>query len=77
MSHIPNSAIPHAQAQTEEPTAGESRLGQVAELIREHPKTAAAAGVAVAGIVAAAAIPAIRGRASRSGGGNGSGKKSR
>ena len=72
MSHIPNSAMPHAGAQaaddetvaTAEPAG---RFGQIADKVKEHPKTAAAAGAAVAvGIAAAAAIPALRAR-SRSG----------
>ena len=72
MSHIPNAAMPHAGPQTDnEPAQGDttttSRLSEirsgVAEMVREHPKTAMAAGAAVAaGIVAAAAIPAIRAR---------------
>ena len=64
MSHIPNSAMPHAgpQPETEEGTGAESRLGQLAEKVREYPKTAAVAGAAVVGLAAAAAIPAIRGR---------------
>ena len=77
MSHIPNSAIPHAAPQTETDTPPEgrsdSRFGQlsdigtgIAELVREHPKTAAVAGAAVVGLAAAAAYPAIRSR-SRSG----------
>ena len=69
MSHIPNSAMPHAgstAAQTDGASGGRfGRLSDirsgVTEMVREHPKTAAAAGAAVAaGVVAAAAIPAIR-----------------
>ena len=65
MSHVPNSAIPHAgpPPQTETPGSGpESRFGQLAEKVREYPKTAAVAGVAVVGLAAAAAIPALRAR---------------
>jgi len=67
MSHIPNSAMPHAGSQTEGDTletgASRGRLGQLADKVREHPKTAVAAGAAVAvGVAAAAAIPAIRSR---------------
>ena len=71
MSHIPNSAIPHAgpQPETETPESSGSRFGQladigsgVAEKVREYPKTAAIAGAAVVGLAAAAAIPAIRAR---------------
>ena len=66
MSHIPNAAMPHAGLQPEtdtpETVGGESRLGQLADKVREYPKTAAVAGAAVVGLAAAAAIPAIRGR---------------
>jgi hypothetical protein len=72
MSHIPNSAIPHAGPETdaESPAIGtDSRFGQLSELgsgivdkVREYPKTAAVAGAAVVGLAAAAAYPAIRGR---------------
>lgn len=66
MSHIPNAAMPHAgpQPETETPESfgAESRLGQLAEKVKEYPKTAAVAGAAVVGLAAAAAIPAIRGR---------------
>jgi hypothetical protein len=66
MSHIPNSAMPHAGAQagdTLETADTRGRLGQLADKVREHPKTAMAAGAAVAvGVAAAAAIPAIRSR---------------
>ena len=76
MSHIPNAAMPHAGPQPETESAGaESRLGQLAEKVREYPKTAAVAGAAVVGLAAAAAIPAIRGRG-RSGGKGGSRRKS-
>ena len=67
MSHIPNAAMPHAAPQSDTETGAqgsgsESRFGQLAEKVREHPKTAAAVGVAAVGLAAAAAIPAIRGR---------------
>jgi hypothetical protein len=67
MSHIPNSAMPHAGAQPEGETLvaddSRSRFGQLADKVREHPKTAVAAGAAVAvGVAAAAAIPALRAR---------------
>ncbi|WP_114953469.1 hypothetical protein [Sphingosinicella terrae] len=71
MSHIPNSAMPTAAPRAEEKVqASEGRFGRisamrsgVADKVREYPKTAAAAGTAVAaGLVAAAAIPAIRRR---------------
>ena len=74
MSHIPNSAMPHAapsenSQQASEQSAQKSGLsaqaGRVAELARENPKTAIAAGAAViAGLAAAAAIPLVRGRKS-------------
>ena len=62
MSHIPNSAMPHAGPAPETGTGSESRFGQLAEKVREYPKTAAVAGAAVVGLAAAAAIPALRGR---------------
>jgi len=68
MSHIPNSAMPHAgpHPQAEPPSAGsESRFGQLADKVREYPRTAAVAGVAVVGLAAAAAIPALRARSRR------------
>ena len=67
MSHIPNSAMPHAIAK--EPTETQaapksSRIGasagKVADLARENPKTAIAAGAAVVAGLAAAAIPLVR-----------------
>ena len=73
MSHIPESAMPHATAQPETQESGsagaEGLYGQLAEKVREYPKTAAVAGAAVVGLAAAAAIPAIRGR------GRGEGRK--
>lgn len=38
--------------------------GKIADYARENPKTAAAAGVAIVGALAAAAIPLVRGRKS-------------
>jgi hypothetical protein len=73
MSHIPNSAMPHAveTAEPDNPGIGQAlgeRAGKLAELARARPKTAAIAGAAVlAGAVAAAAIPLIQNQ--RSGGG--------
>ena len=83
MSSIPNSAMPHAgPTPTEDSEEGsQGRFGQlsefgsgIADMVREHPKTAAVAGAAVVGLAAAAAIPAIRGR-SRSTGKTGSRRK--
>ena len=66
MSNIPKSAMPHAgpqpETETQESGSSESRFGQLAEKVREYPKTAAVAGAAVVGLAAAAAIPAIRAR---------------
>ena len=69
MSHIPNSAMPRAGANTDNSghldgeAIAERRFGALREKAREYPKTTAAAGAAVAaGLVAAAAIPAIRSR---------------
>jgi hypothetical protein len=69
MSHIPNSAMPHAGPTTtaEEDTAGTaSRLfTQFTDTIREHPKTAIAAGAAVAaGVAGVAAATALTRRRS-------------
>ena len=74
MSHIPNSAMPHATAKSEtndEQASSKSirqRAGEIADKARENPKTAIAAGAAVvAGAVAAAAIPLVRARKSAGG----------
>jgi hypothetical protein len=81
MSSIPNSAMPHAgpQLDASDETGSQGRLGQIgsgiADMVREHPKTAAVAGAAVVGLAAAAAYPAIRGRG-RSEGKSSSKKKS-
>jgi hypothetical protein len=84
MSNIPSSAMPHAKAsdgsqsesQQEQgggPTISE-RAGKLAEqagdYARENPKTAIAAGAALAaGVIAAAALPLVRGRKDSSSGG--------
>lgn len=73
MSNIPSSAMPHAKAsedkQQEQGVAATitERAGKLAEqagdYARENPKTAIAAGAALAaGVIAAAAIPLVRGR---------------
>jgi len=72
MSSIPNSAMPHAgpqPAETGEDSESQGRFGQlsefgsgIADMVREHPKTAAVAGAAVVGLAAAAAFPVIRAR---------------
>ena len=74
MSHIPNSAMPHAAAAPENETneteesftsSLKDRAGKLADTARANPKTAIAAGAAVvAGVVAAAAIPLVRARKS-------------
>ena len=89
MSHIPNSAMPHAGGTSAEPAAQPSsteeksgtslkeRAGKLADTARANPKTAVAAGAAVlAGAVAAAAIPLIKSRA-KSGGSKSSGAESK
>lgn len=72
MSHIPNSAMPHATAEPQQQQNDGQESGStmsrgydaVKEKARQYPKTAIAAGAAVvAGAVAAAAIPLVRGRA--------------
>jgi hypothetical protein len=69
MSSIPNSAMPHAMAHDEGQEQGgggfaatlSEQAGKLADLARENPKTAIAAGVAVAAAaIGAAAIPALR-----------------
>jgi hypothetical protein len=88
MSNIPSSAMPHAKAgegsETESqqdqaggPTISE-RAGklreQAGDYARENPKTAIAAGAALAaGVIAAAAIPLVRGRSGSGGGAKKSG----
>jgi hypothetical protein len=81
MSHIPNSAMPHAGDTATQPVANaepasdqtlatslKERAGKLADTARANPKMAAAAGAAVvAGVAAAAAIPLMRGRSSSSG----------
>ncbi|QAY75690.1 hypothetical protein [Sphingosinicella sp. BN140058] len=69
MSHIPNSAMPHAapaekkEALKQDKPTSAGRAAKVAELARDNPKTVIAAGaVVVAGLAAAAAIPLVRGR---------------
>ncbi|MGZ8284129.1 MAG: hypothetical protein ACXW27_03155 [Allosphingosinicella sp.] len=78
MSNIPSSAMPHAKA-TEEPRQEQAggptlteRAGklreQAGDYARENPKTAIAAGAALAaGVIAAAAIPLVRGRSASGG----------
>jgi hypothetical protein len=90
MSNIPSSAMPHAKAsegsesesQEEQggggPTISE-RAGklrdQAGDYARENPKTAIAAGAALAaGVIAAAVVPLVRGRKD-SGSGTGGAKK--
>jgi hypothetical protein len=68
MSSIPNSAMPHAVAR-DEPEESGSFAGGLRGLVRDNPKTAIAAGAAVlAGAVAAAAIPLVKGARAKSGG---------
>jgi len=62
MSHIPNSAMPHAKAEPEENEAGGSGLSAVLDKVRGAPRGAIVAGAAVAaGALAAAAIPLVKG----------------
>ena len=85
MSHIPNSAMPHAgepstgqeQSQSGNSTGSAGAFSQLADKAREYPKTAIAAGAAVAAGVVAAATIGVRGRrgGNSSGSGSGSGKK--
>lgn len=83
MSHIPNSAMPHAgttEPQQEQGATLTERAGkiasQAADYARENPKTAIAAGAALAaGAIAAAAIPLVRGRSGSGGVKDGGGRK--
>ena len=84
MSNIPNSAMPHATEEQLQQSDGtddgealtlKERAGRLAtgaaDLVRDNPKTAIAAGAALlAGAAAAAAIPAARARSRKSGGGS-------
>lgn len=69
MSHIPNKVMPHAGTIVDDPAETESgrsgffrkNAARAADRVREHPRTAAAAGVAVvAGLAAAATLPFLR-----------------
>ncbi len=69
MSHIPDSAMPHAGPdldKEEEATDRNSlyeRAGRAAEKARENPRTSIAAGAAmIVGAIAAATIPFLRSR---------------
>ena len=84
MSHIPNSAMPHAAPSQEAKPEQEGgtfasglsdTAGKVAEYARENPKTAIAAGAALAAGVVAAAIPLVRGRGKGSEGSGSGGAK--
>lgn len=86
MSHIPNSAMPHAGTINDNTTSESSEssdslmfrgAGQIAEKIREYPKTAMAAGaVLAAGAIAAAAMPMMRSRDGEEGSSGSNGKSS-
>ena len=87
MSSIPTSAMPHANAGNEESQQEQGggatlseRAGKIREqatdYARENPKTAIAAGAALAaGVIAAAAIPLVRGRSGSAGSGKSGGAK--
>jgi hypothetical protein len=81
MSHIPNSAMPHAgpttTADTETNGTASRLFSQFTDTIREHPKTAIAAGAAVAaGVAGVAAATAYSRRGSASRGKSGKSRKS-
>lgn len=78
MSNIPSSAMPHAKAseESQQDQGGSATLSeragkireQATDYARENPKTAIAAGAALAaGVIAAAAIPLVRGRSGSGG----------
>ncbi|HEX8126622.1 MAG TPA: hypothetical protein VF548_13675 [Allosphingosinicella sp.] len=92
MSNIPSSAMPHAKASEGSETESQQEQGgggptiseragklreQAGDYARENPKTAIAAGAALAaGVIAAAVVPLVRGRKdSGSGSGTGGAKK--
>ena len=76
MSSIPNSAMPHAYANDEKEQG--SFAGGLRDLVRDNPKTAIAAGAAVlAGAVAAAAIPLVKGARAKSSSSRSSGSRSK
>jgi hypothetical protein len=84
MSSIPNSAMPHATAEPQQEQGGTATLteragelaGKAADYARENPKTAIAAGAALAaGAIAAAAIPLVRGRSGSGGSKSGGSRK--
>ena len=72
MSHIPNSAMPHAAPANDAEGAGDESgptlteratkgAGKLADKARANPKTVIAAGAAVvAGAIVAAALPRVR-----------------
>jgi hypothetical protein len=71
MSHIPNSAIPHAGgvSMMEQDSSGQTafarRASAITRMAREHPGTTTAAGAMLLAGVAAAAVPLFRKRAVR------------
>lgn len=85
MSHIPSSAMPHAgpTASVEDPQADSQQVGlgatagKIADYARDNPKTAVAAGAALVGAIAAAAIPLVRGRKSEETGAGAGRRKSK
>ena len=63
----PQSGQQQQQTQQQQQGVGSTisdTAGKVADYARENPKTVAAAGVAIVGAIAAAAIPLVRGRGS-------------
>ena len=74
MSSIPNSAMPHAVAEDEQEGDTRTLATRAADLVRDHPRAAIAAGAIAAAGVAAAIPLARRGRKANgkaSGGGAG------
>ncbi len=71
MSHIPNSAMPHAAPSQPQESAqgsqnaeanGRGRAGRIADTARANPGKTAAGVALAAGVLAAAAIPIVRAR---------------
>lgn len=77
MSHIPNSAMPHAKTAEDAQETGGSGLSGIVDKVRNAPKGVLAAGAVVAaGAVAAAAIPLVKGALADRKGSGGKSKKS-
>ena len=76
MSHIPNNAMPHAQSESGEAQSERGRaFSQLGDRIRDNPKTAIAAGAAVAAGVAGVTAATMYARHRSNGRGKSDGSK--